>query len=408
MEEVFIARQPILTAKEKIFGYELLFRNANQTRAIINDDHQATATVMLNALNNFGFNSLIGGRKGFININARTLSSGFIELLPHESTILEILETAKPDINLVELCLEFRQKGYTFALDDFIYDDSFIPLLDLADYVKIDLLIQDRPRLMETVQIIKQYPVKLLAEKVETKDDFLFCRDLGFELFQGYFFAKPAVVTTKSLSASQIILLQLFNGLAKEEELFVLEKLFKKSPQLDIKLLTFINSAGFYIMEKVTSIRQAMMLLGYKNLQKWVALMLFAQDMEDFRSSPLLERAAMRGLIMEFIAKKITGSRSVGDSAFIVGILSLTHVLLGITMEELISKLNLAGDIQNALTERAGLLGSALLITEKLEVDELKDVQEVLDQLKLSIHDVLTAEMNAIIEYESVGNDSKP
>jgi EAL and modified HD-GYP domain-containing signal transduction protein len=407
MEEVFIARQPILTAKEKIFGYELLFRNANQARAVINDDHQATATVMLNALNSFGFNSLVGGRKGFININARTLSSGFIDLLPHENTILEILETAKSDINLVELCREFRQKGYAFALDDFIYDDSFKPLLDLADYVKIDLLIQDRPKLIETVQIIKQYPVKLLAEKVETKDDFLFCRGLGFELFQGYFFAKPAVITTKSLSASQIILLQLFNGLAKEEELFVLEKLFKKSPQLDIKLLTFINSAGFYIMDKVTSIRQAMMLLGYKNLQKWVALMLFAQDIEDFRSSPLLERAAMRGLIMESIAKKITGNRSVGDSAFIVGILSLTHILLGITMEELISKLNLAGDIQNALIDRVGLLGSALLITEKLEVEELNDVQEVLNQLNLSIHDVLTAEMNAIIEYESVGEDGK-
>jgi EAL and modified HD-GYP domain-containing signal transduction protein len=405
MEEVFIARQPILTAKEKIFGYELLFRNAHQATAVIDDDHQASATVMLNALNNFGFSSLVGRRKGFININARTLESGFVELLPCEITVLEILETEKPDRNLVELCRAYKEKGYAFALDDFTYDESFRPLLEIADYVKIDLLIQDRKRLAETVQVITQYPAKLLAEKVETKEDFQFCRDLGFELFQGYFFAKPAVIKTKALSPSQIILIDLFNGLAKEEELYVLEKLFKKSPQLDIKLLTFINSAGFYLMEKVTSIRQTMMLLGYKNLQKWVSLMLFAQDMEDFRSNPLLERAAIRGLMMESIVKKNTSSRSIGDSAFMVGILSLTHVLLGITQGELVSKLNLAGDIQNALIDKEGILGLALLIAEKLEAEELDDVREVLKQLNLSIHDVLTAETNAIIEYESIGSD---
>lgn len=408
MKEVFIARQPILNVKEKIFGYELLFRNAHQVGVTINDDHQATATVMMNALNNFGFNSLVGGKKGFININVRTLESGFIELLPHESTVLEILETQVPDKNLIELCRTFKEKGYAFALDDFTYDDSFKPLLDLVDYVKIDLLIQDRKRLVETVQVIQQYPVKLLAEKVETKDDFQFCRDLGLELFQGYFFAKPAVITAKSLSASQITLLELFNGLAKEEELDVLEKMLKKSPQLDIKLFTFINSAGFYLLEKVTSIRQAMMLLGYKNLQKWIALMLFAQDMEDFRSSPLLERAAIRGLIMESIVKKITGNRSQGDSAFIVGIFSLTHVALGIPIDELVSKLNLAQDIQDALINRMGLLGSALLIIEKAEVDELNEVSGLLKQFGLFVHDVLTAETNAIIEYENIGIDRRP
>ena len=128
MEEVFIARQPILTAKEKIFGYELLFRNANRSGAVINDDHQATVTVMMNALNNFGFSSLVGGRKGFININAKTLSSGFIDLLPHESTVLEILETQEPDKKFVELCRAFKDKGYVFALDDFTYNDAFKPL----------------------------------------------------------------------------------------------------------------------------------------------------------------------------------------------------------------------------------------------------------------------------------------
>ena len=407
MKEVYIARQPILTEKEKIFGYELLFRNGNTSGAVINDDYHASTTVMMNALNSFGFNSLVGGRKGFINVNARILLSGFIELLPHENTVLEILETQKPDKSFIELCKTFKKKGYSFALDDFTYDDSFTPLLNLVDYVKLDVMIQDRKKLIETIGIIQQYPVKILAEKVETKDDFQFCHEHGCEFFQGYFFAKPAVLTTKSLSPSQIILLELINGLSKEEEMDVLEKLFKKSPQLDIKLLTFINSAGFYLMQKVTSIRQAMMLLGYKNLQKWVALLLFAQDMEDFRSNPLLERAAIRGLMMESIVRKITGSRSMGDTAFIVGILSLTDVLLGITMDELVSKLNLAQDIKDALTKREGSLGSALLMIEKAEVNGLEEIQGILKQYSLATSDVLTAETNSLIEYESIGSENK-
>lgn len=407
MNEVFIARQPILTAREKIFGYELLFRSAQQSKAVINDDHQATATVMVNALNSFGLSSLVGKRKGFINVNDKTLASGFIELLPHESTVLEILETQKPTRRFIELCRALKEKGYAFALDDFTYDQSFQPLLELSEYVKFDLLIQDRKKLEESVRVVRQYPVRLLAEKVETKDDFEYCRDLGFELYQGYFFAKPAVIATKSLSASQLILLELFNGLAKEEELDTLEKLFKKSPQLDLKLFTFINSAGFYLMQKVTSIRQAMMLLGYKNLQKWVALLLFAQDAEDFRSNPLLEKAAIRGLMMESVARKITGNRLIADSAFIVGILSLTDVLLGIPIEGLVSKLNLAHDLQDALMSRRGLLGAVLLITEKAELDELNDIQDVLKQYKLSVNTILSTQMDALFEYESIGNDGQ-
>lgn len=407
MNEVFIARQPILTAKEKIFGYELLFRNAGQSQAIINDDHQATATVMMNALNSFGFTSLVGKRKGFINVNDKTLASGFIDLLPHENTVLEILETQKPDSGFIELCRAFQKKGYVFALDDFTYHNSIQPLLELAEYVKFDLLIQDRKKLEESLQVVKKYPVRLLAEKVETKEDFEYCRNLGFELFQGYFFAKPSVIATKSLSASQLILLELFNGLANEKELDALEKLFKKSPQLDLKLLTFINSAGFYLMEKVTSIRQAMMLLGYRNLQKWVALLLFAQDTEDFRSNPLLEKAAIRGLTMESIAKKITGSRLIADSAFIVGILSLANVLLGIDLEELASKLNLAQDLRDALIDKEGLLGAVFLITEKAELDELNDVQDILKMHKVSVNAVLSSQMDALIEYEKIDSEGK-
>jgi EAL and modified HD-GYP domain-containing signal transduction protein len=160
-------------------------------------------------------------------------------------------------------------------------------------------------------------------------------------------------------------------------------------------------------MQKVTSIRQAMMLLGYKNLQKWVSLMLFAQDADDFRSNPLLEKAAIRGLMMESLIRKITGSRSIADSAFIVGILSLTDVLLGISMEDLVSKLNLAQDLHEALLKREGMLGAVLFITEKADFDELNDIQDVLKQYKLSVNAVLSAQMDALFEYESIGSDGQ-
>jgi len=404
MEQVFIGRQPILNKREAIFGYELLFRNASSLTANVIDNSMATASVMVNVLNNIGFNNLVGDKKGFINVNNEMLAGGFIELLPKENIVLEILEHVEINTDFINLCSNLKEKGYLFALDDFVYNDSYLPLLDVADYIKLDTLMYNKKDLEDIVKLLKKHPVKLLAEKVETKEDYEYCCDLGFEFFQGYFFSKPTIITGKTISPSQMVLFELFNSLSKEDGVDMIEQHFKRNPQLDIKLLKFMNSASFYLSEKINSIRQAIMMLGYHNLQKWVALMLFAKESENIKSNPLLERATIRGLIMESLANSITKSRATGDSAFITGILSLTDALLGIPLDDIISDLNLSNEIHDALSKKVGLLGDLLIIKIKFEKEELNEIQGILDQYKLGIKDLLAAETKAIMEFEHIDN----
>ncbi|MDI9561486.1 MAG: HDOD domain-containing protein [Pseudomonadota bacterium] len=402
MEKIFIGRQPILSKNKKIFGFELLFRDATKTGAHISDHVQATATVMANTLNNIGFQNLVGEKKGFVNVNAEMLSSGLIELLPPKYTVLEILEHVEVNDELINMCKDLRAKGYIFALDDFLFSESLLPLFDIAEYIKIEILNRDKTDIEKTAKMLKEYPVKLLAEKVETLEDFSYSVSLGFEYFQGYFFSKPEVIEGKTISPEQATLFKLFNSLAVEDDVDVIEKVFKQSPQLDFKLLKFMNSAIFYVRQKVTSIRHAITMLGYRNLQKWVSLLLFANQVDDMKSNPLLERSTMRGLIMEKLALKATNNRTAGDIAFIVGILSLMDALLGISLSEALSDLNLSSEISDALLKREGLSGVLLGIVEKLEQQDLENIEDVAMPFKIGLDDILAIETNAITEYEKL------
>jgi c-di-GMP-related signal transduction protein len=402
VEEVFVGRQPILNKNQTIYGYELLFRTLSSSSANVTDNFRATASVMANTLNDIGFRNIVGEKKGFINVNEEILSNGIIDLLPKENTVLEILENCEINSSFVGLCTKLKEKGYLFALDDFVYSDSYLPLFKVADYVKLDILTYDKEGLIEIVKLLKKHRLRLLAEKVETAEDYRQCCELGFEFFQGYFFSKPTIVTGKSSAPTSVTLLKLFNSLSKEEEIDVIEQLFKRNPQLDVKLLKFMNSPSFYATQKINSIRQAIMMLGYRTLQKWISLMLFAKNGEDIRSNPLLEKAAMRGLIMESLAKNVTKSRNTGDTAFITGILSLTDVLLGMPLDEILKDLNLSKDISDALTNRDGLLGKLLRVTEKLEEEELNDIRDTLSEWKLDLRDLLVIQTYAIMQFEHI------
>ncbi len=405
LNDAFIGRQPILDREQRIFGYELLFRSGQTGAANVLDNAQATASVMVNALNNIGVRNLIGDKKGFVNVDAEILKSGVVELLPREQTVLEILETVHLTEEIVELCRKLKQDGYHFALDDFVYDESFVPLFDMVDYVKIDVLISDKNTIEEMVRLFKKYHLKLLAEKVENREDFDYLRHLGFSFFQGYFFAKPSVLTSKTISSAHIVLIDLLRLLSKEAEFHLIEQLFKRNPELQIKLLKFINSASFYSVQHITSIRQSISLLGYRKLQKWITLLLFAGSDEDMETNPLLERAAIRGRLAELLVKKITASEAAADSAFITGVLSLIDVLFKMPMDQAVKELNLSEEIQAALIHGEGLLGAAIAITEGLEQEAFADTAGLLGKFKLTLDDLFFMEKTAILEYENYKDD---
>lgn len=401
--QVHIGRQPILNRLKKIFGYELLFRKGDLNEADVTDNMHATASVLVNTLNNIGVPRLIGGKVGFINVDDTVLRSGIIDLLPASKTVLELLETVEIDDRVVELCESTRKKGFQLALDDVIdHNDQIERVLGISSIVKIDLIGCDRTKLPVLVETLKKYRVKLLAEKVETQEEFERCRDLGFDYFQGYFFAKPSVISARSISPTHIVLLELARYLAREEEFYVIEELFRKNPELHIKLLQFMNSAAFYTAHKINSIRQAISMLGYRNLQKWVTLLLFADEGHDTRSAPLFERAAIRGRIMELMAKRITRDAKAADMAFITGVLSLIDALLQIPLKDVLKDFNLSDEIQAALLNRDGVLGKMISAIENLEQENYDEVSRHLEPVNITPSELYAIENDAIIEYESM------
>jgi EAL and modified HD-GYP domain-containing signal transduction protein len=400
---IFIGRQPILNRQQKTFGYELLFRSSTVQCANVTDSMKATANVMVNTLNNIGISKLIGDKKGFINVDEAILSSGITDLLPAQTTVFELLETVKIDDTVLELCRNAKKAGYQIALDDYIHDGPS-EILDIVHYVKLDVMATQREELVTITKELKKYPLELVAEKVETREDFQFCYDLGFHYFQGYFFAKPSIISSKSISPTQVVLLDLSRLLAREEEFFVLEKIFRQNPKLNIKLLQFMNSASFYTAQKITSIGQAIALLGYRNLQKWVTLLLFAGEGYDMKSTPLFERAVLRGRIMELLAAKYTSNRSETDTAFITGVFSLIDTLLQSPLEGILKEMNLSEEINNALLHRDGKLGALVTVIEDLEQEKYETLEEHLNSLNINLEELFRIENDAIIEYETMNS----
>ncbi len=401
--QAHIGRQPILNRLKKIFGYELLFRRGDVNGADVADNMRATASVLVNTLNNIGISRLIGDKVGFINVDDAVLESGIIDLLPAERTILELLETVELDQRVFDLCCRVHKKGFKFALDDVIdHDDRIENMLTVSSIVKIDLIGCDREKLPELVGKFKKHKIKLLAEKIESEEEFEQCLGLGFDYFQGYFFAKPSIISARSISPTQMVLLELSRFLAREAEFYTIEELFRKNPELHIKLLQFMNSAAFYTAHKINSIGQAISMLGYRNLQKWVTLLLFAGEGHDARSTPLFERAAIRGRIMELMAMRITRDVKAADMAFITGVLSLIDVLLKVPLESIVKDFNLSDEIENALLKRVGVLGKMVSAIENMEQENYDEVKNQLEGVNISPSELYEMENNAIIEYETV------
>ncbi len=365
-QEIFLGRQSIVDREQNLRAFELLFRSSRRNRADIGSATVATATVINYALNELGLESLLGSYLGFINLDADMLMSDTIELLPRNKVVLEILETVEPAPEIVERCRQLRNLGFTLAMDDFVHhDETLRPLLEVMHIVKVDIQMLDPHALVETVRNLKRFNVRLLAEKVDTPAHFKNCMSLGFELFQGYYFAKPEIISGKRLSSSELILMRLLGLLTADADTPEIEKVFKQDPGLSVNMLRLVNSVATGANCKVTSLSSALLVLGRRQVQRWLQLLLFARlpPTKDF-PSPLLQLAATRGKFMELLA---AGDKAFEDDAFMAGIMSLIDALLGIPLPDIIVSFPIAQNVRDALLERKGQLGRMLLLVEALE-----------------------------------------
>jgi c-di-GMP-related signal transduction protein len=405
MNPCFIARKPLLDRNKSIFAYEILFRTANGLRPdLAPGASPGEALALFLGMNKFS--QLAGDRMALIRLGSDIARDDITTLVPTDKGVLEISDgDTQPAADLIERCITLRKRGYKFCLSDFKHDEAFSPFLQLADFVEIRVSGEDRARVEKNMSLARKLPAKIIASGVHSREDFNYCSNAGFDLFKGSFYYRPSVLTAKSISPSQLLLLELSAYLARDEDMHIVERIFKKNPDLTFGLLKLINSAFFRVQQRVTSIRQAIALLGYENLQKWVALLLFTIDHRDHGLNPLVEKVLIRGRIMEMLAERVTGSKTVADSAFITGILSFANVLFGITLNEIIDKLNLAVEIQEALLDRQGVLGTLLSVTEELDEDNYEEVEERLATVRMRTVDLFSIETKAIVEYQTSLND---
>ncbi|WP_298432704.1 EAL domain-containing protein [Geobacter sp.] len=387
-EKFFLGRQPILDRNQRLFGFELLFRSADTLHANVTDYLQASASVIFDALSSFGFAEVLGRHKGFINVNADVLMSDAIELLPTGKVVIELLEHVPVTDTIIERCRELKRKGFAIALDDHIYDPVYEPLYEVVDIIKIDLLRTGMENLAAEVEQLRRWTPKLLAEKVETHEQYEECARLGFSYFQGYYFARPTVLTRTRVDVGRLAIVKLFNQLVAEVEIAELEQTFKQHPNLILNLLRLVNSVSVGLKERITTLRHAIMVIGYHQLRRWAMMALFTNTTKGGGDNPLLVLAATRARLMELIVAEqpaAHGDRDYPDRAFMTGILSLADVLLKVSMDEVVTPLNLNEDVRQALLDREGELGILLSLVERIEQEEFDSISPLFERFSLSM-----------------------
>ncbi len=408
--DIYIGRQPILDAHQRLYAYELLFRSGNTSSSGVVDDLGATSRVLVNTLNQFGIARILGDKKGFVNINEEVLVKELYKSLPKDQFVLEILETTRIDKDLIHKISQLHEEGYVFALDDFVFSEEFFttfePLFEKVSIIKVDVMLNKAEVVQGQLKKLKKYNVKLLAEKIENMEEFHFYKKMGFDYFQGYFFEKPTVLKGSSIDPKKAAIIEVFNQIRQDTDISKIENTFKMHPELTVNLLRFINSAQIYIRNRVTNIRQAITLIGYRKLSQWLLLMAYASSGMTNRSNPLFHTASQRGKSLELLTKvvKPSASQEEMDEAFLTGMLSLIGAVLCAPLEEVLREMNVGREITDAILHykgQAGRILQVLNITEDSGLD-MALLLKYLDPLHLDLESLRTALLESFLWAETL------
>ena len=379
----YAARQPILDINKKLFGYELLFRDGIDNVFPDVDGDVATSKMIEASKFNMDITDFTSNKPAFINFTLETLSQGYAEMLTNEELVVEILETVKPGKKLLAICKDLHSKGYTIALDDYEHKSVWAHFYPYIKMLKIDIQQSDLNDVKEIIEAIKEFPhIQLLAEKVETYDEYDQARQLGFEYFQGFFFAKPEMVKTKTLSPSQMAMAELLYETSKPEiDLNSITSVFERDVSLSYKLLRYANSPIFRRRSEISTIKQALVILGSGELKRFMGLM-FAITANPDKPTELIKVAMARAKFCELIAHEIRSQADV-SIAFLIGLLSMIDAILDEELESVLAKLPLAADIKEPLLTRKGTMASLVILVELIERAEWGKTTFVMEKLKL-------------------------
>ena len=384
LDRLFLGRQPILDANDGLIGYELLFRDSADNRAATVDPGMATADVVCKAFTDLGLSGSLEGYKAFIIADGEFLAHDAIEALPPDGVVLQIdgALAARPEVNA--RCLELEERKYAFCLlNPAGCGGALAELLRRAAFVKLNVQDADTTVLDAITSLpIGERPI-LIASHVETKADREQAAALGFQFFQGYFFAEPTLVEGKKLDPVAHGLIRIINLINQDAELPALEQAFKAEAALTVKLLRLTNSVGVGLRARIGSVRQAITIIGRRPLMRWLQLLLYSRrGDDDFERNPLMQLAALKGGFMERLARHCYPRQvAVSDQSFLAGLMSLMPAALGMPMQEILDQIPVAPALRQALLERGGEIGRLLELTDCYDNDDWAGTDRMLVEL---------------------------
>ena len=346
---VFVARQPLFTLEKKIFAYELLFRLGTNNSFPDVDQDEATSSLLSNIFSPFDFNEILGGKPGFINFTKKLILQKIPLLLPREHFVIEVLEDIEPEINIISALSQFKKKGFTIVLDDFVYHKKYDPMMALSSIIKFDIKATPLETLSEILKEIKSnYDITFLAEKVETYGEFELAKEMGFSLFQGYFFSKPEILSKKGISSNQMTKLKLINELSCQElNLIEIEALIKNDVAISFKLLKFINSAYFNRLNPIDTIKDAITYLGVDELKKFIRVIALS-ELNNNKPDELIRLSVVRARMCEQFGSIVKTNYTI-DELFTLGLFSFMDALLDRKMEDILKNITFSEKIKTAL-----------------------------------------------------------
>lgn len=378
----FVARQPIFDKDKHVYAYELLFRTGLENKFPDFDPDSASCNVMMDTFVTHSVKGVTEGKLAFINFSETLLIHDFAFYLPHDQVVVEVLETIPPTPEALAACRRLREKGYLVALDDFVLDANNAAFLDVCDIIKVDYRLTTPAHRQEIIRRIAGKGIKLLAEKVETLDEFHLAQQEGFVYFQGYFFCKPEIIQGRRMPESRLSKMQLIKAInAAEPDFAEVTEAIKHDMSLTYKLLCYINSAAFGLSKEVESIHHAVVFLGVKALRKWVTFLTMAELGEE-KTSEILYNALLRARFCELLAPKM-GLRPAAEDLFLMGLFSRVDAIMDMPIETILREIPLSQDIKTTLMGQEHQYGYVYEFVQAYERADWAVIEEICAELSL-------------------------
>lgn len=395
--ENIIARQPIFNFNKRLFAYELLYRGTHSLSLQKVGGERATTSLLSSAFLTEGIERISSNKPCFINFTEELLLGNVIENFPKTKIVIEILEDVPPTPEIIAACKHLKKEGYILALDDFVFDRKLIPLIEVADIIKFDFILTPVDTIHKALHYLGQYDIKLLAEKVETHEEFIKAVKLGFTYFQGYFFAKPEVMHIRELGTSHAHLLRLVAEINRRDiSIKKLSQIITEDVSLSYKLLRYVNSAYFYLIKQVESITHAITYLGEDEIRRFVTLVVIS-EIASQKPPELIKLATVRARFCEQLGLHSEWMTN-PDELFLLGLFSLLHAMLDSPMENILKRIPITDELKLALISNSGPLSAFLKTVEYYEKGQHKEYLQTLKMIEVDKKDVHKLYLDAL-EY---------